>query len=121
MAVQLIRLNGAMDDEIEEIRALLESEGIDYYETPGGNWGVSLHAIWLRDEEQLDTARVLLEKYHSERAERVRAEALSRKFEGRERRFIDELRASPVRVLLYIAGALLIGYLSTKPFLSFGQ
>mgnify|MGYP000122608217 CR=1 FL=1 len=47
-------------DFAEEIRK--------YYETPAGNWGISMPALWLKDENahDLDRAKALIEKYGSE-------------------------------------------------------
>jgi len=47
MSKILFRLNGVSDDEAEEVRELLASNNIDFYETSPGNWGVSMPAIGL--------------------------------------------------------------------------
>ena len=56
MPVKLFSLRGVPDDEADEIRALLAQHAIDYYETPPGNWGVSMPAIWLPDDSELARA-----------------------------------------------------------------
>jgi len=50
MAVQLFKLKGVPEDEAEDIRNLLTNHYIDHYETPAGNWGISMPAIWLNKE-----------------------------------------------------------------------
>lgn len=74
MAKLLMHLRGVSDEEADEVRALLARHGIDIYETPPNRWGLTMGAIWLRDEGQLDTARALLDRYQVERQARVRAE-----------------------------------------------
>src|SRR4030065_1675214 len=49
LPILLFKLNGVPDDEAEDIRALLNRNGIDYYETPAGNWAESVPAIGLND------------------------------------------------------------------------
>lgn len=121
MAVQLFRLRGVPDDEAEEVRQLLTDNDFDLYETPGGNWGVSMPAIWLRDESELDRARALLDEYQAKRAATARAERERRKRAGAERSLLDEIREDPIRFVVYAGIALLVLYLSTRPFVDFGS
>ena len=72
MAAQLFKLRNVPEDEAQEIRDLLSQYQIDYYETPAGNWGISMPAIWLNDEQQLEQAKELIEKYQEERQIRAR-------------------------------------------------
>jgi sugar phosphate isomerase/epimerase len=118
MAVQLIVLRGVPEDEAEEIRALLADAGIDYYETPEGNWGVSLPAVWLKDQSQLERARELLSKYEAERAAKARSEYQRA---GGWRGILQRLKEDPFRVLLYLALIVAVLYFSTMPFLSLGE
>lgn len=116
MATLIFRLNNVPDDELAEVRELLDANDIDYYQTPAGKWGISSPGLWLRDDAQLDTARELLERYHRERAERMREDYRRRQREGAAEGLLDELRARPLRFILYLAAALLILYLSVVPF-----
>ncbi len=117
MSVPLIRLRGALDDETEELRALLAAHDIDFYETPAGNWGISMPAIWLRDEAQLDAARRLVEDYQRQRAERAREEYARLRREGRHRTLLHVAREHPLRFMGFVALAAFVVYLSTVPFL----
>ncbi|MDH3646567.1 MAG: DUF6164 family protein [Gammaproteobacteria bacterium] len=117
MAVLLFRLRGVPDDEAEDIRNLLTAKSIDYYETPAGNWGVSMPSLWLNDERQLETAKALIEAYQTERAENARAEYARLKAEGKQRRLLDELKENPTRFAAYLLLAIVVLYFSTKPFL----
>jgi len=121
MSVQLFRLKNVPDDEAEEIRNLLTNNHIDHYETPAGNWGVSMPAIWLNDDEQLEKAKQLIDEYQKERQVRIRNEYEQGKREGKNRNFINELLENPIQFVLYIAFAAVILYFSIKPFLNFGQ
>lgn len=115
MSVQLFRLKNVPDDEAEEIRSLLEKNYIDYFETPAGSWGISMPAIWLNDEDQLEKAMQLIDSYQSERLARYRSEPADRK------NILSELFNNPVQFVAYIAFEAVILYFSIKPFLNFGQ
>ena len=40
------------EDEAREVRELLASNKIEFFETFAGNWGVSMPALWLKKNEQ---------------------------------------------------------------------
>lgn len=118
MAAQLLVLRGVPEDEAEDVRKMLRDAHIDFYETPEGNWGVSLPAIWLQDPETLETARRLLAEYQ-ERRKRVARESYERQGSGYGLRgILDRLRDEPLRVLLYVAIAVAVLYFSTIPFVN---
>jgi hypothetical protein len=121
MSAKLFPLNGVPDDEAEDVRALLKADGIDFYETPAGNWGISAPAIWLNDESQFAQARALIDAYQRERVLRVRAEYAQQQAEGRNRTIIDVLRENPLRFFGYLAVIVVIVYFSIKPFLDIGK
>lgn len=74
MAKLLFRLNGVSDDEADQIRSLLEQHEIDFYETNAGRWGISMAAIWLRDDESFESARQLILESQQQRQIRLRSE-----------------------------------------------
>ena len=113
-------MRGVPEDEADEIRALLTNHDIDYYETPAGNWGFSVPAIWLKDADQQPRARALLDQYQRERAIRMRSEYAQLKKEGRQRTVIDLILEDPVRVILYVAAIVAVIYFSTIPFIGLG-
>jgi len=119
MSVQLFKLRNVPDDEAEEIRQLLKENNIEFYETPAGNWGISMPALWLNDANahKLDRAKALIETYQEERAVRKRAEYEQLKREGKDRTIFDVIRERPLEVLFYLLIASLVLYFSTKPFL----
>ena len=121
MPVRLFSLRGVPDDEAEEVRTLLTDNHIDFYETSTGNWGISAPGFWLRDEEQLQQAKALIDDYQATRAEQQREIYQQLKREGKHKTFIDLLAEEPLKVLAYIAIVGIILYFSTKPFLTLGQ
>jgi len=107
MPILLFNLRNVPEDEADEIRALLQQHGVEFYETPANRWGISGGGIWLADEERLAQARELIDRYQRERPARVRGE--------------PRPPFRPLRALLYLAIVGLILYLSIKPFLDLGR
>jgi hypothetical protein len=116
MSKLLIKLRHAPDDEIEDIRRLLQQHRIDFYETQPGPWGISAGAIWLNDELQYDRAKALLDDYQEQRFREQRAEYERLRRAGKHRTFLQNLFENPVQVILYSLVAGLILYLSISPF-----
>jgi hypothetical protein len=111
MPTRLFALNGVPDDEAEDVRALLTAAGINYYETPAGNWGISSPAL----------ARSMIAAYQRERVIRVREEYAQLRREGRHRTLIDVIRENPLRFFVYLAIIVAIVYFSIKPFMDIGK
>ena len=121
MSVRIFNLRGVPDDEAEDIRELLTDHAIDYYETPAGNWGISMPSLWLKQEHQLATAKELIETYQEERTARAKAEHAELRREGKHRTLFDEIKEHPLRFGAYLLAALVVLYFSTKPFMGLGQ
>ena len=121
MPTRLFAMNGVPDDEAEDVRAVLTDGGIDFYETPAGNWGISSPAIWLNDERQLDQARSLIDAYQRARMVRVREEYAQLEKAGERRTVLDVIKGNPLRFILYLAVIAAVVYFSTKPFMDFGK
>ncbi|MBS4098434.1 MAG: hypothetical protein KGZ83_16555 [Sulfuricella sp.] len=121
MALRIFSLNGVPDDEVEEVRALLAEHRIDYYETPAGNWGISTPALWLRDDDQREAARRLLDDYQAERAVRMREEYAQQLNAGTNRTLRDVIRDNPLRFIVYLAAIFAVAYFSTIPFFDMGK
>ncbi|SDH38517.1 DUF6164 family protein [Nitrosomonas sp. Nm132] len=114
MSKILFRLRNIPDDEVEEVRELLASHHIDYYETSAGNWGVSMPALWVRDEHQYQEAKKLLDNYQEARSIRVREEYARLKREGKNKTVLDSLKENPVLFIAYILIVLILLYLPFK-------
>lgn len=107
MAILLVNLRHVPDDEADEMRAVLEQHGIDFYETPPNFWGISAGGIWLRDEEQHGEAKRLLAEYQEQRRQRAHTEPLPRKH--------------PLQIIFYLAIAAAVLYFSLAPFIQLGR
>lgn len=121
MPVKLFSLHNVPDDEAEEVRELLRGNAIDFYETPAGNWGISVPSIWLHDESQLEEAKALIGDYQKERLVRAREEYAQLERAGRRRTIGDVIRENPLRFVAYLAAIAALLYFSTQPFLDIGK
>jgi len=116
VSVLLIKLRGVPADEVEEIRQLLARNDVAFFETPPGAWGIIAGGLWLTDDARLAEADRLLRQYQEDRAKRAREEYACRREKGEVETFWGRLRKQPFQILLYIAIAALILYLSLRPF-----
>lgn len=121
MPVKLFTLNNVPDDEAEDVRELLRSHAIEFHETSAGLWGMSVSALWLRDESKFREARRLIDEYQSERLLRVKEEYANLRRDGRNRTVIDLIKENPLRFLGYLAAVAVVIYFSTKPFMDLGK
>ena len=121
MPAKLFSLHNVPDDEAEEVRELLRSNEIDFYETPAGNWGVSVAYIWLHDENTLEKAKALIADYQKERLIRAREEYEQLGRTGKHRTLGDVIRENPLRFVVYLAVIATVLYFSTRPFMNIGK
>jgi len=121
MAKLLFKLKNVFDDEADDIRQLLDENQIDYYESPAGNWGISMHALWLNNESQFETARELIDEYQQQRSQRVQDEIEQQKASGEFETILQRALNRPIQFIIYLAFILFILYLSIAPFLGIGQ
>lgn len=121
MSIQLINLRGVPDDEANEIRALLSEHEIEFYETKEGGWGVSLPAIWLKDEAQLQQTQVLLAEYQTERLAKAQQQQEEERQAGVQPTFLGGLKENPLQVIVYVAIAFAVLYFSIMPFIDLGS
>lgn len=117
MATLLIKLNGAPDDEVDELRQLLTDHAIDFYETEAGRWGISVAALWLRDDTQLQQARHLIDTYQEQRALRIRAEHQALRDAGQHETLLSRFGREPVKVVIYLLLIAAVLYLTLMPFI----
>lgn len=121
MPAKLFSLHNVPDDEAEEVRELLRSNEIAFYETPAGNWGVSVSYIWLHDENALEKARALIAEYQQERLIRAKEEYAQLVQTGKRRTISDVIRENPLRFIVYLAAIAAVLYFSTRPFMNIGK
>ena len=120
MSVLLISLRNVPDDEAAEIRALLDANAIEFYETPAGRWGISAPAIWVKEKQSLPVAKALIEQYQRERFATQRAAYERLKQEGRNKTLGDAIKEDPVRFIVYLAIVAFVLYFSIRPFFALG-
>ena len=116
MSKLLLNLYQVPDDEADEVRALLDSDGIGFYETRPNRWGISSGAIWITDDAAIDEARRLMADYQQQRRARVQAEIEAAQRDGSAETLWSTLRSDPVHVLLTAFGILVVLALVLLPF-----
>ena len=121
MAKLLLNLRHVPDDEADDVRTLLDANGIAYYETRPGPWNISVGGIWIKDDADLVEARRLMAGYQEQRGARARAEYAASVRDGTAGTFRSQLRAEPARVLLAVLGIVLALALVALPILLLGR
>jgi hypothetical protein len=121
MARLAFGLRGAPEDEAEEVRALLDRNGIPFHETGAGLLGISVPGLWVRDTGDFERARALIDAYQQARTAEQRAAYEQARGKGSHRRLRDIAREDPWRLILYALVAVAILYLSVMPFWRLAQ
>lgn len=114
MAILLFSLRGVPDDEAMEVRELLTEQNIDFYETSAGNWGVSMPALWLRNNADLEHAQSLLNAYQQQRFITQRELYLQLKLSGQHKTLLKAFIEKPLLYGVYVLAMLLTIYASVK-------
>ena len=114
MPTLLFPLRGVPEDEADEVRELLTEQNIDFYETSAGNWGMSMPALWLRDEAELEKARYVLNAYQQQRFLTSRASYLQAKKAGQQKTLLKAFIEKPLLYCAYIFTMLLVVYVSIR-------
>jgi hypothetical protein len=117
MSKLLLNLRDVPDDEADDVRRLLDSGGIGYYETRPSLWGISGGGIWIRDDGDVAEAKRLMAEYQRERQARAREQHLAAQRDGSAPTFVDVLRTQPLRVALAAIGIALVLALMAVPVL----
>lgn len=116
MSILLFSLRGVPDDEAYEVRELLTEQAIDFYETPAGNWGVSMPALWLKNDDELAMAQSLLNSYQQQRFTTQRELYLQTK----PKTLWQALIAKPLLCGIYFLAMSLVVYASIRLLFEFG-
>ena len=114
MALLLFSLRGVPEDESKDVCDLLTSHNIDFYETSAGNWGMSMPALWVRNEVDVEKAREIISTYQEQRAINSRDNYKKLKQNGLQQTFLKAFIAQPVRCSTYIFAMALVIYVSIK-------
>jgi hypothetical protein len=118
MSVLLFRLRNVPDDEADEVRELLNSNQIEFYETTAGSWGTSTAAIWLKHRDDLEQVKNLIGQYQQQRSIKQRRAYEDLKKDNKHKTLMDSFKENPLRFIAYIAFIIIILYFSLKPFIS---
>ena len=116
MPAMLFNLRSVPDDEAQDIRELLKTANIDYYETPAGRWGISSPAFWVNDESELDRAKEILSDYQISRSHAARKEWQDKKNNGEIEPIINRIKNRPVEHILLLVLIMIVVYLFINPF-----
>ncbi len=103
-----MNLRNVPDDEADDVRAMLDAQGIEFYETRPSIWGISAGGIWVTEDAAFADARRAMDDYQQQRSARARAEYAAAKRAGTAQTFVTLLRAEPARVVLSVLGILLV-------------
>ena len=114
MAILLFPLRGVPEDEAFEVRELLNTYEIHFYETSAGNWGVSMPALWLPNDEDFPKARQLLDDYQQQRQITQRQLYLQRKQAGQTKTLWTQFKEKPVLFIAYLIMIVWVAYASIK-------
>jgi hypothetical protein len=110
MSRLLMNLRHVPDDEADDVRAMLDANGIAYYETAPSSWGFSAGGIFVTEDSAVAEARRLMADYQARRRTRAREEHAAMVREGTAETFWTVLRDEPARVALVAVGiAFLLG------------
>jgi len=121
MSKLLLNLRNVLDDESDEVRAMLRAARIEFYETQPSRWGISHGGIWISDDADIAQAKRLMAEYQAQRRDRVRAENEAARRDGSAETFATVLREQPVRVLLTALAILVLLGLVALPALLLRQ
>lgn len=118
MAKLIFKLRDVPVDEAQDIRELLESNEIAFYETNAGNWGIGMAGIWINDDSQYENASTVIDIYQQQRTQRFHDEYAELEHTGHAPSFLSNMRDSPLRFIVYIFSIAVILYISVMPFIN---
>jgi hypothetical protein len=118
MSKLLLNLRMVLEDEADDVRAMLDAHRIEYYETRPSRWGVSHGGIWVTHDQDIVQARQLMAEYQAQRRQRVRDERAAALRDGTAETFAGILRREPLRVVSTVLAILaLLGLVALVPLL----
>ncbi|NBB91816.1 MAG: hypothetical protein GVY32_01445 [Gammaproteobacteria bacterium] len=104
----LLNLRHVPDDEIEEIRDLMDRHAIECYDTPRGPFGITAGGIWLKNPDDYARARGLMDEYQEQRSARARSAWRAARDRGEADTVASLVRRHPLRTLLVVAGSVFV-------------
>lgn len=85
-------------EEADEVRELLDSQNIDYFETFGGNWGISMPALWVKDPARFEEARALIDEYQKQL---LSSQDLDTGHETKVKTILESFKDRPAQFIAY--------------------
>lgn len=117
MPTLVFRLRNVPEDEANDIRALMDETGVEWYETSAGNWGIAMPGIWLSNDEDLQKIRQKIEAYQKTRQSTMRQSYHQEVAAGRISTFTQRLQKHPLRTAGLVLFCLFILFVSINPFM----
>ncbi|NND90892.1 MAG: hypothetical protein HKN42_08495 [Granulosicoccus sp.] len=117
MSALVFRLRNVPEDEADDVRALLDEQGIHWYETTAGNWSIAMPGLWVSNEDDLPKARALIDAYQRERSLNKRREYQDGLRRGDTATLWQRVRSQPLQVTGIVVFCLFILYAMISPFL----
>lgn len=121
MARLIFDLRDVPDDEADDVRALLESAGIAFYETRPAALGLFAGGLWVADDDLVPAAKAKIAQYEEDRQVRVRAEYEAALRDGSAETSWQSIRRQPLKALALVLAAALITAITVLPFILFGN
>ena len=116
MSTLVFKLRYVPEDEANEVRSLLESSRIEFYETTAGNWGIAMPGLWVSDDD-VHRARELIDDYQATRAKTLREEYEQATARGENPRWYAQFVKHPLATAGIVLFCLFIVYALLSPFL----
>lgn len=117
MSKLLLNLRHVPDDEADDVRTMLDTHRIAFYETVPSLWGLSAGGIWIEDDHQVIEAQRLMADYQAQRQARARAEYAAARRDGSAETLGMVLRREPGKVLAIVLAIALLLLLTALPVL----
>jgi len=117
MAELIFNLKDVPEEEANDIRDLLDTNQIEFYETSAGRWKISVAAIWVTHNEDYIKSRQLINEYQHNLIARRQAERADPENRANIPDWKEHLRNNPIVVLLYIVAIAVVIALSILPFI----
>ncbi len=121
MSTLLLNLRGVPDDEADDVRELLQTHGIAFFETPPNRWGVTAGAIWLSDDDRAPEAAELLAQYQRQRREQAHAEQARQRAAGTAETLAGKVSRRPLASTVYLLIVAGLIYFTVRPFFDLAQ
>lgn len=83
MAKRIFEIGSAPESEVEGVRSALRNHEMAFYETPRGNYGRSMAAIWVENDADYSKARQVIEEYQATYRAKAGAEGAKSKLNWR--------------------------------------